>query len=96
MQFRLEYAHISEICALIPHKNGLAATATARVRQLILSSFDMRDCHLVMREPDKSNINYHVHPQDGIKNKRIKIIPLPIANALCVNRVNTDQTIIFR
>ena len=69
---------------------ALKATATARVRQLILSSLDMRDFHLVMREPNKFNIKYHVHPQDGIEN-----MLLPIANALCVNGVHTERTIIF-
>ena len=56
VEFRLEFAHISEVRALIPPNTklmALTATATAKIRKLIISSLDMGNCHLVICQPNK-------------------------------------------
>ena len=89
----MEFAHISEVRSLIPHGTkvmALTATATTRVRQVILSSLDMRNSHLIVHVPNKVNIKYHVCPREAVK----KMLH-PIVTVVCSHGVDMDRTIIF-
>ena len=93
VEFRLEFAHISEVRALIPPNTklmALTATATAKIRKLIISSLDMGNCHLVICQPNKCNIKYYVYPQESIEK-----MLYPIVDGICKNGINADRTIIF-
>ena len=47
---------------------ALTATATAKTRYVVMSSLDMRSCHLVFKVPNKVNIKYHVRSSCNIED----------------------------
>ncbi len=88
----MEFGHISEIRALVRNINmmALTATATVQMRKVILSSLEMENSHLVIREPNKLNIKYHVY-----KKSDPEIILQSIVQAVARNGISTDRCIIF-
>ena len=65
-QFRTDFASIGEIHSLLPkNTNVMALTATANVstHEVVLSSLEMRACHILSKDPNQLNIFYAVHPK---------------------------------
>ena len=93
-QFRTDFAHIGEICSLIPRKTNLMAlTATANLttRKMIIRSLEMHGCYIKAQNPNKRNIRYIVaeKPHDLMKMIR------PIVGQVCERGQEADRYIIF-
>ena len=69
---------------------ALTATATSRVRWVILSSLDMHNSHLIIHVPNKINIKYHTLPQVAVEKILYRIV-----TAFSSHGVDADQTITF-
>ena len=92
-EFRTEFSKISEVRSLIPctaNLMALTATATAKTRQMIVSSLDMKGCHFVVRVPNKPNIKYFVCSPDSAEE-----MLCPIVEDICMRNVQADRAIIF-
>lgn len=92
-EFRKEFSRIGEVRSLIPptvKMMALTATATTVTRRKIISSLNMKSCHVVSRNPCKSNIQYRVRPKTTIAD-----VFAPVVDDIQVNNRNAERTIIF-
>ena len=69
---------------------ALTATATIATRRKIISSLNMKCCHIVSRNPYKANIYYAVKKKTSIEE-----CFLPIVQEIASKTVKADHTIIF-
>ena len=91
--FRKEFARIAEVRSLIPrHVRVMALTATATIstRRKIILSLNMKECHVISRNPRKTNIKYIVRQKTTIEDDFSAVI-----EDVSVNEHNAERTIIF-
>lgn len=69
---------------------ALTATATISTRRKILLSLNMKDCHVISRNPRKANIKYIVREKLNMEDTFS-----PIIEDVSQNDRNAERTIIF-
>jgi ATP-dependent DNA helicase RecQ len=72
------------------HVMALTATATISTRRKILLSLNMKDCHVISRNPRKANIKYIVREKLNMEDTFS-----PIIEDVSQNDRNAERTIIF-
>lgn len=92
-EFRKEFSRIGEVRSLVPltvKMMALTATATTATRRKIISSLNMKYCHVISRNPCKPNIQYIVKPKTTIAD-----VFAPVVDDLVVNKRDAQRTIVF-
>lgn len=95
VDFREEYANISELRSIVPSSvnlMALTATVTTTTRRSIMDTLCMdQDTFVIENIPNKKNIFYKVL----LKSKDFSTILLPIVQQVREHGINTPKTIIF-
>ena len=69
---------------------ALTATATVVTRGKIISSLNMKGCHVISKNPYKANIHYTVKEKQCIEQ-----CFLPVVNEIPSKNICADRTILF-
>ena len=91
--FRKEFAHLGEICSLLPdiHIMALTATASTTTRKTIFWCIGMKKVLLVSQSPNKPNIFYSLNSDQS----NIEEAFTPLLREIQQKRTSVDRTIIF-
>lgn len=91
--FRVEFLHLGEVQSLILSKvniMALTATATRTLLSDVCYILGMKDPHIVMVSPDKSNVILRVSPFESYENAFN-----PVIDEIKVKRLSMGRTIIY-
>ncbi|XP_028418840.1 mediator of RNA polymerase II transcription subunit 34-like [Dendronephthya gigantea] len=96
-EFREDYGKLGVLCALFPDVPCLAMTATASRADInaIIDSLGLKNCKLVIGNPDRKNIFYSKGFRHGQDLDAIQCILMPIAEDLLEQRNEYPLTIVY-
>ena len=95
--FRVDYGHLSGLCATFSNVPVLAMTATATKsdREFIIGSLGLKHCAEIVGNPDRVNILYEKHFRAGDDMEAITDILTPIAEGLLKDNISYALTVIY-
>ena len=84
--FRKDYSKLGVLCALFPDIPVLSMTATASRADMkfIQESLGLKNCKVVVGNPDRANICYEKVFRQGDDAESIQTILMPIAKGLFI------------
>lgn len=96
-EFRKDYGHLGMLCAAFSQVPVVALTATANFDDVaaIKCSLGLKNCHVLIGNPDRPNIYYQKCFREGSDYESIEKILLPVANDLLKCLVEYPITIIY-
>ena len=95
--FRTDYGKLRVLCAMFPNVPVLAMTATASRSDMkcIQDSLGLKNCKLIVTNPDRKKICYKKIFRSGQDVDAIQSILIPIAKALQQKKIEYPLTIVY-